>query len=89
MLTNNELYFTLFRELISCAFFQPYEWWVIELAIHGPLWAVQGHMGHSHIYTLTPPRSLDYRRSGVQDWPTKKETHTQGPPAATTSHWLR
>jgi hypothetical protein len=23
---------------------------------------------------------MDYRRSGVQDWPTKKETHTQGPP---------
>jgi hypothetical protein len=42
-----------------------------------------GHKGHSDIYTLTappPPHSLDYRRSGVQDWPTKKETHTQGPP---------
>jgi hypothetical protein len=34
-----------------------------------------------HTYTLTPPAvCLDYRRSGVQDWPTKKETHTQGPP---------
>jgi hypothetical protein len=31
----------------------PREGGYIELAIHGPLWAVQGHMGHSHIYTLT------------------------------------
>jgi hypothetical protein len=34
----------------------------------------------THIYTNSPPSSLDYQRSGVQDWPTKKETHTQGPP---------
>jgi hypothetical protein len=33
----------------------PREGGYIELAIHEPLWAVQGHMGHSHIYTLTPP----------------------------------
>jgi hypothetical protein len=31
----------------------PREGGYIEIAIHGPLWAVQGHMGHSHIYTLT------------------------------------
>jgi hypothetical protein len=60
-------------------FSNPREGGYIELAIHGPLWAVQGHMGHSHIYTNTPC-SLDYRRNGVQDWPTKKESYTQGPP---------
>jgi hypothetical protein len=31
----------------------PREGGYTELAIHGPLWAVQGHMGHSYIYTLT------------------------------------
>jgi hypothetical protein len=36
-------------------------------------------MGHSHIYTNTPC-SLDYRHSGVQDCPTKKETHRQEAP---------
>ena len=30
-------------------------------------------------YTTTPPRSLNYRRSGVQDWRTKK-VHTGTPP---------
>jgi hypothetical protein len=32
----------------------PREGEYIELAIHGSLWTVQSHMGHSHIYTLTP-----------------------------------
>ena len=34
------------------------------------------------------PRSLNYRRSGVQDW-TRREYKGQIPPAATTSHLLR
>jgi hypothetical protein len=44
---------------------------VINMGLYGPLytWAQ---------YTPTPPRSLNYRRSGVQDWATRKLT----PPAA-------
>jgi hypothetical protein len=41
------------RGIISVYSSNPREGGYIELAIHGPLWAVQGHMGHSHIYTLT------------------------------------
>jgi hypothetical protein len=39
-----------FEELYSS---NPREGGHIELAIHEPLCAVQGHMGHSHTYTLT------------------------------------
>ena len=42
-------------------------------------------------YTPTPPRSLNYRRSGVQDWTRKRvqiEYKGQIPPADTTSHRL-
>ena len=31
---------------------------------------------HGLTYTPTPPRSLNYRRSGVQDWTTRKPTPT-------------
>jgi hypothetical protein len=44
---------TMFREIIPVYYSNPREGGYIELAIHGPLWAVQSHMGHSHIYTLT------------------------------------
>ena len=52
---------------IITLFLQP---WVYIEPIYGPLhtWAQ---------YTPTPPRSLNYRRSGVQDWTTRKLT----PPA--------
>jgi hypothetical protein len=66
---------------MSCVFFQPeLEGWVYKVSytwvsiyglhrLYGPL---------TYIYTNTF-RSLNYRCSGVQDCPTKKETHTQGP----------
>ena len=43
------------------------EGWVYIVPTHEPLntWAQ---------YTPTPPRSLNYRRSGVQDWTTRKLT---------------
>jgi len=43
----------------------------IHGSLDGPL-----YMG-SHLHQHPPPRSLNYRRSGVQDWPTRKLT----PPA--------
>jgi len=39
--------------------------------IHVPL---DGPLYIGSIYTNTPPRSLNYRRSGVQDWTTRKPT---------------
>ena len=39
--------------------------------IHGSL---DGASIHGLTYTPTPPRSLNYRRSGVQDWTTRKPT---------------
>ena len=41
------------------------EGWVNIIHIHGPLYTWPQ-------YTPTPPRSLNYRRSGVQDW-TRRE----------------
>ena len=48
--------------------------WVYIIPIHGPL---DGPLYTRAQYTPTPPRSLNYRRSGVQDWTTRKPT----PPA--------
>jgi len=41
---------------------QTLEGWVYIVPIHGLT------------YTPTPPRSLNYRRNGVQDWTTRKPT---------------
>jgi len=45
--------------------------WVYIDPIHGPL---DGHLYTWAQYTPTPPRSLNYRRSCVQDWTTRKLT---------------
>ena len=45
------------------------EGWVYIIPIHGPL---DGPLYTWAQYTPTPPRSLNYRRSGVQDWTTRK-----------------
>ena len=50
------------------------EGWVYIIPIHGPL---DGSLYTWAQYTPTPPCSLNYRRSGVQDWTTRKLT----PPA--------
>ena len=49
--------------------------WVYIEPIHGPL---DGPLNTGAQYTPTPPRSLNYRRNGVQDWTTRKPT--QHPP---------
>ena len=46
----------------------------------GNIVAVHGLLDGPNTYTTTPPRSLNYRRSGVQDWTTKK-AHTGTTPA--------
>jgi hypothetical protein len=56
------------------------EGWVYRVSYTWASMGYTGHMGHSHIYTLTSPQKYGLPVSGVQDWPTKKETHTQGPP---------
>jgi hypothetical protein len=38
------------------------------------------HMGHSHIYTLTPPLEVWTTGATVYKTGQEKETHTQGPP---------
>ena len=43
------------------------EGWVYIMPIHGSLYTRAQ-------YTPTTPRSLNYRRSGVQDWTTRKPT---------------
>ena len=50
------------------------EEWVYIVPTHGPL---DGPLYTWAQYTPTPPRSLNYRRSGVEDWTTRKLT----PPA--------
>jgi hypothetical protein len=57
----------------------PREGGYIELAIHGPLWAVQGHMGHSHIYTLTPPAVWTTGAAVYKTGQQRKKPHTQPP----------
>ena len=52
--------------------------WVYIIPIHEPL---DGPLYTRAQYTPTPPRSLNNRRSGVQDWTTKKLT----PPAVCTT----
>ena len=47
------------------------EGWVYIIPIHGPL---DGPLYTWAQYTPTPPRSLNYRRNGVQDWTTRKLT---------------
>ena len=47
------------------------EGWVYITHIHGPL---DGPLYTWAQYTPTPPRSLNYRRSSVQDWTTRKLT---------------
>jgi hypothetical protein len=75
----------LFGKLIPVYSSNPREGGYIVLAIHGPLWAVQGYMGHSYIYTLTPPAvwtiGAAVYKTGQQR---KKLTHK-----APRSHWLR
>jgi hypothetical protein len=51
--TEETLADTMFGEYFPVSSSNPREGEYIELAIHGPLWVVQGHMGHSHICTLT------------------------------------
>jgi hypothetical protein len=58
----------------------PREGGYIELAIHGPLWAVQGHMGHSHIYTLTPPQSGLPAQRCTRLANKERNLYTRGPP---------
>ena len=59
----------------NCCIPPTLEGWVYINPIHGPLytWAQ---------YTPTPPRNLNYRRSGVEDWTTRKLTP---PPAVWTT----
>ena len=52
-------------------FLQILEGWVYIVSIHGPL---DGPLYTRAQYTPTPPHSLNYRRSGVQDWTTRKLT---------------
>ena len=47
------------------------EGWVYIIPIHGPL---DGPLDTWAQYTPTPPRRLNYRHSGVQDWTTIKLT---------------
>ena len=54
-------------------FLQTLEGWVYIVPIHGPLDEPLYMSSHIHQH---PPR-LNYRRSGVQDWTTRKPT----PPA--------
>jgi len=66
-------------------FLQTLEGWVYIVPIHGPLYT--GSHIHQH-----PPRSLNNRRNGVQDWTRreyKESTKGKYPPVATTSHLLR
>ena len=52
------------------------EEWVYIIPIHGPL---DGPLYTWAQYTPTPLRSLNYRRSGVQDWTTRKLTPPNTP----------
>src|SRR6185312_1938727 len=55
----------------SCCIPSTLNGWVYIEPIHGPL---DGPLYTWAQYTPTPPRSLNYRRSGVQDWTTRKPT---------------
>ena len=55
----------------NCSIPPTLDGWVYIDPIHGPL---DGPLYIWAQYTPTPPRSLNYRRSGVQDWTTRKLT---------------
>jgi len=59
----------IFNDGNYCSIPPTLDGWVYIDPIHGPL---DGPLYTWAQYTPTPPRSLNYRRSGVQDW-TKRE----------------
>jgi hypothetical protein len=73
----------------SCVFLQPLRGWVYRDSYTGPLWVVQGHMGHSHTYTYTytltpPPPAIWTTGASVYktDKQRKKLIHKRAPPQA-------